>query len=500
MIEELVGLLDRDGNREDAEHILKRMLRDLWGERCEEVRVRNLPQGFSGAQVLLVQPRVPDSDASGRWHVIKIVPKGAYWSIQNCDQHWDEIREALHPTAYDEGHLPVFVTPVTPCGELHRLVNGQKMSSRLVSSGKFYYAAAFDFLGPQIGQFLNFEQAYRMHCQPPAALPRGFLEPGGSLAEALLHQLFAHLEQTLYSGASCEHNEAREFWSDKSAPAESVLTPPPYRLTARQRIRILHHLDQIDAWGRRILGVTWQDDAKAVRTWVRYGHQGKGSLSQPRRVTRSHVHGDMNRYNILFWIEKGRFFLIDFDLYQPLGHAMQDFAKLEAEVKFALMDSETCEAHALQALDLTCGQMESWCQLEDQLASGDWRSAAELVGKRVDLVNRAGKLIRTIRTEAARIHGGALGQANHDSFMIEYGGALLYHTLRAIAFAVTSPLKRLLAVYSGARLIDLLNASPKAALATCRFSTESSGNQRNTGAKADDSCGGTLDMGVEATS
>ena len=43
---------------------------------------------------------------------------------------------------------------------------------------------------------------------------------------------------------------------------------------------------------------------------------------------------------VLLWVERGHFFLIDFDTYQEKGHPLQDFAHFETEIKFGLMDSE----------------------------------------------------------------------------------------------------------------------------------------------------------------
>jgi hypothetical protein len=153
--------------------------------------------------------------------------------------------------------------------------------------------------------------------------------------------------------------------------------------------------------------------------------------------------------------------LIDFDTYQPKGHTMQDFAHLEAEIKFALMECET--ADHLPALDLTDGRLPMWCRAEKHLLNllmcDDGSTAFRPNGKGNDTVRRAVDLIQNvIRVEARKVH-----KARHcttrqpQSFAVEYGAALLYFTLRTIGYPRVSGFKRLLAVYSAARLIELLD-------------------------------------------
>ena len=444
LLKDQVVSLDRDGSPDEAEIHLRRMLLALWDD-CERVELHPLPQGLSGARVLLAQPSLRNSGRSSDRFVIKIASQADYWKLKNGVEHFDRITEALEPTPY-QGHLPLLVRPARSSDEC----------MNLVSSGK-WFAVAYHFLGHELGEFMNLDRAYKSHCAPPTNLSAGFCSAGSLLAESLLLRLLDHLTQAWYKDVKCDNKEI-PLWTTRAAPTQQVLSPPPYQFTVGQRGRVLDYLEELDDLGSRLLGQQWHQDAIAVRGWMRQGPPKGSLLDKPRNAVVSAVHGDLNRFNVFLWVEKGQVFLIDFDMYQAKGHTMQDFAQIEAEVKFGLMDRETCGPDALPALDLTPGRLGIWCKLEDSLSSCDWPS--ELSHPAAILVLRAGNLVRTIRSHAARVHQSASGPEAPESFVIEYGAALLFHTLRTIGYRGTSPLKRILAIHSAARIINLLQTGP----------------------------------------
>ena len=131
-------------------------------------------------------------------------------------------------------------------------------------------------------------------------------------------------------------------------------------------------------------------------------------------------------------------------------------ALMAMESVFALMDRDA--GRRLPALDFTPEQLSTWCKAERHLASGEWEAKCSIDGNKAAGVRRAVKLIRWVRQEARNVHAAAQNRAgiSEPQFLTEYAVALLYHTLRTIGYESLSPFKRLLAIYSSARLIELL--------------------------------------------
>jgi hypothetical protein len=105
------------------------------------------------------------------------------------------------------------------------------------------------------------------------------------------------------------------------------------------------------------------------------------------------------------------------------------------------------------AFDLDYQRLPSWCQLEAELANPGWTSSTT---SGAGSLATATELVRVIRNQAVQVWDKPRGSATADCFRPQYLSALLYHTLRAIAYKL-SPFKRLLAVDSAARLIRVLS-------------------------------------------
>jgi hypothetical protein len=174
----------------------------------------------------------------------------------------------------------------------------------------------------------------------------------------------------------------------------------------------------------------------------------------------SPVHGDLNAKNVFLWLEHpDQPFLIDFPYFQESGHAMQDFARLEVEMKFALMDRQLeSPPNRDWAFDLTLTQVPGWCRLESLLHSDRWETAHLdcVAGVYPNNILLTLELVRVLRRSAREVQGrDADAQASFDN---EYLPALLYHTLRAIGFESLVEFKRLVAVRSAARIIEKLSS------------------------------------------
>jgi hypothetical protein len=180
------------------------------------------------------------------------------------------------------------------------------------------------------------------------------------------------------------------------------------------------------------------------------------------------VHGDLNKGNILWWVDENRPLLIDFATFCEESHTLQDFANLEAQVRFALMDRE--DDSKLTALDFADEQLKHWKERQTFLvpsypAGMRAFSESESRNQKHRGCKRADELTSLIRREAFSVHTAAVRRSNVSNlatpqrFDDEYAAALLFPTLRAIGYGDSlSPFKRLLAVHSAARLISRLNA------------------------------------------
>ena len=205
----------------------------------------------------------------------------------------------------------------------------------------------------------------------------------------------------------------------------------------------------------------WADCVEKVRRWIESDRPIVEWLAGQWPVIVSPVHGDLNANNIFLWLDRGQPFLIDFACYQDAGHTLQDFARLETEVKFVLMDKE--DDSEVSALDHAPERLALWRCAEDHQAGPEWASKCRLKGAHKKYVERAIRLIQFIRNQAQEVHRAAFeSQSDHQSigFLPEYWLPLLYHTLRTIGYDTLSPLKRLLAVYSSAQLIRQLEHAP----------------------------------------
>lgn len=167
-------------------------------------------------------------------------------------------------------------------------------------------------------------------------------------------------------------------------------------------------------------------------------HEGDSS---PAEVGFGTIHGDLNSRNILLNEKEDKPYLIDFSE-TGQGHYLRDFAKLEADIKFVLMDQ-----HREDQLDL----LQRWLYMDltlDRLSFGPI-SQHPLEEKITDSqIQRGYKLIQLLRSFATqRI---SLFPPKEQRVR-EYRIALLHYTLKKLTFNISDP-KLIFACRSAARL------------------------------------------------
>lgn len=160
----------------------------------------------------------------------------------------------------------------------------------------------------------------------------------------------------------------------------------------------------------------------------------------PTVVYESIIHGDLNCNNVLI-DDGGNPWLIDFAHTGP-GHYLRDLAKLEAEVKFLLMDPDGDRTRIPRWLELDR-------VLDDRWPFGYRPAPAVYSACRDQHLSKAFAVLTSIRTVARdRMIGPKPPQ------IAQYRAALLHHTLRVIAYDDVSPAKKKYALLSAARLAE----------------------------------------------
>jgi hypothetical protein len=172
----------------------------------------------------------------------------------------------------------------------------------------------------------------------------------------------------------------------------------------------------------------------------------------------SPAHGDLNANNLLLWLnEASHPFVIDLPYFQSLGHALQDFARLEVEIKFSLMDRQLdSDPLLLPALDHTDTQISLWNEMEDHLLGKSWadKKTGWRAGGYTENAELCLQLVQNLRARALSIQTQPMDGSAPVEFLAEYLPALLFHTMRAIGYSSLPVFKRLLAVYSASSVLS----------------------------------------------
>ena len=414
--------------------IIRKFVRD-----CEGTEVRRLTQGFSGSLVVAV--RLKSYTGAIKHIVLKLAPSHDRSKLKNGVENWDEI-EATLSFAGLLAHTPAPLVPE----EKRDTDDGDE---RIVEHAGII-AIAYEFLGQELGTFCDLESAYCEH------------EAGGEdLCRKMLGESLDLLERVWYSHVPTGPDDlwAVPLWAPPHRAEGSRPEFPPYALSHSWKARILSSLEQLSFLGVR-MGKNWYEPTKLlIKEFFNPISSTAETLTGQGRAVRSPIHGDLNRNNLIYWRDKGQVLLIDLSTYQRAGHTLQDFAHLETEVVYGLMDREV--GSQLSALDYSPDQFVYWLELQDRLHIHDLFEIDDDVSRDVSSggtgVQRASSLIRFVRGRAFAICEKRSDAPCRERLNVEYRAALLYHTLRCIGFEGLSPFKRLLAVYGVRQLLQVLD-------------------------------------------
>lgn len=437
---------------DDGKTVLQHLLRDLF--LCQQVEIGKLGQGLSGARVFRVRP---SNGSESREYILKLSSASDSWKIKlEVERH-----AQAKPTLGVDGYLIHFANLVN--AKYPSELEGRSLEH--VVYYKNWYAVCYDFLGgARFGKLIDLETVIVAPSASLAEKTEGteFSIPASDPSAVRLRriELFSAaldwLCRNWYMKEGLFDRVRRDTWKTEDAPDKEYPPMPPYQLAGKTKGFVLNFLDSgLSEMGGRFFD-GWAEHRQKVWDFAENTNTRTGVAFLDRQLPfiLSPAHGDLNGNNILLWLDQACHpFLIDFPFYQPAGHALQDFARLEVEIKFALMDRQTDSP--LPALDHTFSQLPLWKEMEDYILSDDWRLPKETwaADGYKDNVSLCLELIQLLRLKAAEVQQQMAG-VDTCGFMEEYKPALLYHTVRTIGYYTLPVFKRLLAVYSASRLLS----------------------------------------------
>lgn len=440
-----IRMLSNQRDFQEGKNILSSIIQKMFNESENTFYIHKMGQGFSGSLVFRV---IVQKDKEQNDFVIKIYDCDSVWKIESEIRNYEKARSTLYDTSLGTRHVPEIVNFETD--------SSKEASNIIYDSSKKWVAIAYNFLGgyqfPEESIFMDMETAYVSTNEEIwiKTINSDYYEEN-DLFKKLLADLLKFLHKSWYKHT---FSKKRKLWSYTNANPQRYYDFPPYKLSKYQKDSLINSLfKEMDYLGGKFLDDKWEEYRKVIDDFIFYKPMANSTFyswnKNYSKVLLSKVHGDLNSNNIISWLDKNNIFLIDFPFYQEQGHIVQDFTRLEAEIKFSLMDREHVSKD-IHPLDWSPSQCKLWFKLEDHLQSIYWKKDIDYPPNTFyKNVNRAECLIKLIRKKAEEIYK----TENHDNFYIEYNVSLLYHTLKAITYPSLSLFKRIYAVYSAGRML-----------------------------------------------
>jgi class 3 adenylate cyclase len=451
------------------EHLLHLLRDSISCESLAKMEIKALGQGMSGARVFRV---IATRGKKPKEYVVKL--RDTLAELETEVRGYHQARETTGVPGYKH-HLPILGSPVSPLNALHP-------EQKFIAQYGSWFAIHYDFLGGNdLGKFIDMETVL---IGAPADLKEKTRGTEYELASDGVTQLMKYrmkVFQTVLDGLSSlwygkkvfSSRSKETIWKIQDAPEEEPAVRPPYQLTRLAKGRIQNFLDSEAARIGPRLFSKWKDHVKQVLILVNDTSTtaNLGRLASSIPFTMSPIHGDLNSNNILLWLEHPKYpFIIDLPSYQKTGHCLQDFARLEVEIKLVLLDrQEESPIDPLAAYDYTLSQVPLWIELEDRLLAAHTFDKSKLTAARIsplkfkaegykNNVDLAYRLVMMLRQKACEIQQRKLDSGPEPTtFPNEYLPALLYQSVMAIGYSSLPVFKRLLAVYTAGSILSRLN-------------------------------------------
>jgi class 3 adenylate cyclase len=453
--------------KDGYENLLRLILECFDWKSVLKIEVKPLGQGKSGARVFHL---IVTGALNSKQYVLKLREAPA-WRLESEVWGYNQAKGSTGVQDYTQ-HVPVLREPVSPLDRLHP-------EKKYIANSAQWHAIHYDFLGGLgLGKFIDLETALTATAQTLIEMTKGtrFALTSAEPSAVLSHRLTIFsatldgLVAIWYGRKEHVNRKVKVIWNTDDAEEAEVIQLPPYQLTKRVKAGVEDFLDSREAaigarlfpnWDtlrNNILRLVGDDDDPFVLFW---------RLQSSIPFILSPVHGDLNANNVLLWLEYGYPFVIDLPSYQKEGHCLQDFARLEVEIKLALLDrQEESPIDPLAAYDYSVTQVPLWIEMEDHLRESQSLNEVKLTEPQASRIKwrRDGyesnvdlcyRLVLLLRHKACAIQQKSLDDVPSPApFIDEYLPALLYHSVRAIGYPSLSIFKRLLAIYSAGSILE----------------------------------------------
>lgn len=434
ILKEQVRRLSKKGDMREAKEWLRRFVGDFHPNAASFALVP-LSQGFSGSVVLHAIVTLKDSRTVHC--ILKLTEANDRRKVENEVKNWGEIERALgksSPLGTCERHTPILLKQARFKDELDPLLWVVKTAR--------WFCVAYDFLGPDLGYLGTLHDLYSPDAELLQHLENSTLNrPGRDRFSIGLQAAMDHLGNAWHGNRRIE--EKKSLWNGKDQV--TPVMAPPFAFTGYQKAELLKSLSVLAPIAIRLQAITPAD----VDILAQVIEEGKESLAEEKHVAISSVHGDLNSSNVFLRIGDAYPYFIDFAAYHQ-GLLVEDFARLEVEIKFFLMDGQM--TGLAPAPDIHPAQLPRWYRLEDALFAG--QDMVDSPSGSASDATRVLNLVKQVRQTARRIHGKVC-QNEHADFHREYLAALLYHTIRAMSYDLSLP-KHIYAIHSASRILSAL--------------------------------------------
>lgn len=464
-----IRLLSELYDLEDGyEHLLRLISNFFDIDSYLKIEIKPLVQRKSGANVF----HVTATDAvDSKEFVLKVLTR--LDKVEKEVRGYHEAQVTTGVPGYRQ-HMATLRTPVAPLDSLH------PERKFIVQSGRCF-AIHYDFLGGErFGKFLDLETALITSARVLQDKTRGTLYnfvAGGSVeANQVRLKIFDETLDGLcrlwYANKIFSFRRPEIIWRIEDLDEREPGTLPPYQLRRRVKGLIQDFLESREAVIGSRLFTNWNNDSDNVNTLVSDTSRAVdlGRLGGSLPFTFSPVHCDLNASNVLLWLEHIQHpFVIDLPTFQSAGHCLQDFARLEVELKLVLLDrQEDSSVDQLPAFDYSDSQVKLWTEMEDALLAPQALDTRKLTRGRIkridwnakgyhDNVDLCYQMVMLLRRKACQIQQQQFEKSSGPvSFGDEYLPALLYCTLQAISFSALPVIKRLLAVHGAGSILQKL--------------------------------------------
>lgn len=232
---------------------------------------------------------------------------------------------------------------------------------------------------------------------------------------------------------------------------------PPYDLRPKRKREILGSLKLLEPYGKNYSDSGWSKVAGQITGIVLDGIH----CARTTPVWISMTHGDLNSHNILLLEHSGTPTVVFIDLawMHLSNHTLHDYARIEAEFKFTLMDCGPLRAGFSNYDNAGNKHITEWLKKDTASLLGE-----KFLEQKIDpvhtCVDQCYQMISTVRRFARDKQAQELKVNDPEDmdFQKAYKAALLHITLSAITYDLPYA-KRIFAALSAANLIGWLQTN-----------------------------------------